>query len=383
MGTIVKRERQTGGFAYLARIRIKRDNRIVHRESRTFETHRRAEAWIKERETELAKPGVIDRVAMQDITLSQAIDRYIDESQRKIGKTKAQVLAALKTYPIAALPCQSVTSPEIVTLAQTLSKDRQPQTVGNYLSHLAAVFALAEPAWGYPLDRQAMADAATVARKLGLTSKSKSRDRRPSLDELDRLLAHFEQRRRPSLPMARVTLFALFSTRRQEEITRLLWADLDGDRILVRDMKHPGEKIGNDVWCDLPAPALAMIHAMPKVEPEIFPFTGDAISAAFTRACQFLAIDDLHFHDLRHEGVSRLFEMGLNIPHVAAVSGHRSWSSLKRYTHLRASGDKYKDWPWIDRLSQPMPHKPLRDPYAERRAAHRPPPRPAQTRQAG
>jgi hypothetical protein len=31
----------------------------------------------------------------------------------------------------------------------------------------------------------------------------------------------------------------------------------------------------------------------------------------------------LHFHDLHHEGVSRLFEMGETIPHVAAVSGHR------------------------------------------------------------
>ncbi|WP_244133623.1 tyrosine-type recombinase/integrase [Burkholderia gladioli] len=48
----------------------------------------------------------------------------------------------------------------------------------------------------------------------------------------------------------------------------------------------------------------------------------------------------MHFHDLRHEGASRLFEMGLNIPHVAAVTGHRSWSSLKRYTHLRHVGDR-------------------------------------------
>jgi Phage integrase family len=63
--------------------------------------------------------------------------------------------------------------------------------------------------------------------------------------------------------------------------------------------------------------------------------------------CQFLGIDDLHFHDLRHEGVSRLFEIGRNIPQVAAVSGHRSWSSLKRYTHLRQTGDKYAHWKWL------------------------------------
>jgi len=54
---------------------------------------------------------------------------------------------------------------------------------------------------------------------------------------------------------------------------------------------------------------------------------------------------------LRHDGVSRLFELGWNIPHVAAVSGHRSWSSLKRYTHLRQAGDKYAGWPWLDRIA--------------------------------
>lgn len=74
---------------------------------------------------------------------------------------------------------------------------------------------------------------------------------------------------------------------------------------------------------------------------EIFPYSTDAITAAFTRACKLLGIHDLHFHDLRHEGISRLFEMGWNIPHVAAVSGHRSWNSMKRYTHIRQSGDKW------------------------------------------
>jgi hypothetical protein len=58
--------------------------------------------------------------------------------------------------------------------------------------------------------------------------------------------------------MQKVITFAIFSTRRLEEITRLRRADLDyeGSRILVRDLKNPGEKIGNDIWCDLPPEAL-------------------------------------------------------------------------------------------------------------------------------
>jgi integrase len=86
-------------------------------------------------------------------------------------------------------------------------------------------------------------------------------------------------------------------------------------------MKHPGKKIGNDAWADLPEQAIQIVDTMPKSKRQIFPYSTDAISANFTRACKLLDIDDLHFHDLRHEGISRLFEMGWNIPHVAAVSG--------------------------------------------------------------
>lgn len=109
-------------------------------------------------------------------------------------------------------------------------------------------------------------------------------------------------------------------------------------------MKHPGEKIGNDTWVDLPDEAIQVIESMPKTKPEIFPYSPDAVTANFTRACKLLGVEDLRFHDLRHEGISRLFLMGRNIPQIAAVSGHRSWISLKRYTHIREAGDKYANW---------------------------------------
>jgi integrase len=76
------------------------------------------------------------------------------------------------------------------------------------------------------------------------------------------------------------------------------------------------------------------------------PYSTDAISAAFARACKILGIEDLRFHDLRREGISRLFEVDRTIPQVAAVSGHRSWTSLKRYTHIRHSADKYQNCKW-------------------------------------
>ncbi len=59
------------------------------------------------------------------------------------------------------------------------------------------------------------------------------------------------------------------------------------------------------------------------------------MGTAFRRQCRALKIDDLHFHDLRHEGTSRLFEAGFSIEQVSLMTGHKDWKMLRRYTHLR------------------------------------------------
>lgn len=291
-------------------------------------------------------------------TLRQAIEQYVKESRKEIGRTKAQVLETIKTFDIEDKACEDITSIDLFDFAKELGTTRQPQTVANYISHLGAVYAIARPAWGFPLDEQRMRDAMTVAVRMVVTSKSRQRDRRPTLDELEKLMLHFQERieRRPrSAPMTDLIAFPIFSTRRQEEITRITWTDLDvpNKRVLVRDMKNPGNKIGNDICCDLPERALTVIQRQPRRNDDdrIFPYTTDAISSSFTRACLLLDIGDLHFHDLRHDVVSCLFELGWNIPHVAAVSGHRSWTSLKRYTHIKQRGDKYENWKWL--ISEP------------------------------
>lgn len=67
----------------------------------------------------------------------------------------------------------------------------------------------------------------------------------------------------------------------------------------------------------------------------VFPFNHRSAGAAFTRVCKNLGIVDLHFHDPRHEGTSRLFEAGFQIQQVALVTGHKDWKTLRRYTHFR------------------------------------------------
>lgn len=357
MGTIIPRKRKDGSTAYTVLIRIKRDKKVVHQESQTFDREPAAKAWMAKREGELAQPGALKKV--EDPLLADVIDQYNREKQKKHGKTKTQVLNTIKASALGKKRCSEIDSPALVEFAKGLAlasgEPVQPSTRGNYMSHLSSIFTVARPAWGYPLDTQAMADAMVVLKKLGLVAKSNERDRRPTLAELDQLMAHYaivDVQREDSIPMRKLILFAIFSTRRQEEICTVVGADLERDRLqlVVRDMKNPGDKIGNDVRTTLTPEALEIIDTRPAGQGRIWPYNHKSVSSSFTRACKVLGIKDLCFHDLRHEGISRLFEMGWNIPQVATVSGHRQWVSLKRYEHMVERGDKYADWPWRKHL---------------------------------
>lgn len=105
------------------------------------------------------------------------------------------MLKSIKNFDIAGKPCAQIDSADILAFAQEkLKSGVTPQTVSNYLSHMSAVFTVARPAWNYPLNEKAMRDALIFAKKLGLTQKSRHRDRQPTLDELDRLMTHFLER---------------------------------------------------------------------------------------------------------------------------------------------------------------------------------------------
>ncbi|CAI8791478.1 Tyr recombinase domain-containing protein [Pseudomonas sp. IT-P171] len=350
-------------MSYTAQIRIKRDGVQVYQESQTFARKQAAQAWVRRREADLDQPGAIERANRKGITVQDMIKQYLDEMEkvRPLGKTKDATLNAIAASDFGQTVDSDINSQRLVDFALwRMSKEGggvQPQTAGNDLAHLGAVLSIARPAWGYAVDPHAMTDARKVLRKLGYNMKSRERDRRPTKDELDKLLKHFVgilERRPSSINMLKVAGFALFSTRRQDEICRILWADVDeeGQRVLVRDMKNPGQKIGNNVWCYVPDEAWNILQSMPKERAEIFPYNSSSISTAWAKACKFLMIEDLHFHDLRHDGVSRLFEMDWDIPRVASVSGHRDWNSLRRYTHLRGSRDPYQNWEWLRMIVQ-------------------------------
>ncbi len=304
MGTIIGRTRKDGSKAFLAQITIKKDGAIVHRESETFDLKPAANAWIVKREAELKSPGGLER--KEDPTLSAVIDRYIAESKNPVLGTKAQVLRAIKNSDLGEMKCSEITSKTLVAFARELTKEVEPQTCGNYFSHLSNIFTVARPAWGYPLSRQEFDDTLTVIKKLGLIRKGNERNRRPTLEELDRLMEHFgriREHRPSSIPMQKIVGFALFSTRRQEEITLLRWYDLDGDRILVRDMKHPGDKRGTtSIASCRPKRSLSSIQCRGRVSESSptrpmpsAPHSRGPVESSESKICDFTTFDTQEF----------------------------------------------------------------------------------------
>ncbi|MEO1188286.1 MAG: site-specific integrase, partial [Pseudomonadota bacterium] len=89
------------------------------RESKTFERRSIAAAWIEDREALFARPGAIEAYDSRSSnaskpTLADAIDRYVRDSHKTMGRTKTQVLNAIKTFDIAALACDKIGSSDIV-----------------------------------------------------------------------------------------------------------------------------------------------------------------------------------------------------------------------------------------------------------------------------
>ena len=78
------------------------------------------------------------------------------------------------------------------------------------------------------------------------------------------------------------------------------------------------------------------VEVIPLVESTVFDYKPRGVSGEFLKLCRRKGIENLHFHDLRHEATSRLFEKGLNPVEVATITGHKDTKMLMRYTHLRA-----------------------------------------------
>jgi integrase len=331
MGSITKRM-SASGPRYRAEVRIKQGGAIVHREAKTFRTKGMARTWIEKRENTL-----YSRADFTRYTIKQAIDEYVElyEKIQNWQRTKRTTLEFLRKR-IGDWDATEITTGRLVNYITDRRKGGTgPATVNNDLIWLQVVFK-AMRALDRPVALQAVEDAIVVCKQQGLTARAKSRRRRPTPDELERLDDFFKNRQ-TSIPMSDIMWFAIHSSRRQAEITRLEWGDNDPDTLtgMVRDLKHPRQKTGNHRRFKYTEAAYSIIERQPKLYNVIFPYNAKTIGAYFTRAVMSIGIHDLRFHDLRHEATSRLFEQGYSIIEVQQFTLHEDWKVLSRYTNLR------------------------------------------------
>lgn len=128
------------------------------------------------------------------------------------------------------------------------------------LGYLSELLKLAGPMKGVKSATDPVAEARPVLRLLHLVGKSKRRDRRPTPDELQRLREHFRAAAwRSTIPMVDIIDSAILTAKRESEITRLLWSDVDqvNRTALLRDAKHPTRR---PATTSDPAPGRGMGH---------------------------------------------------------------------------------------------------------------------------
>ncbi len=337
MATITKYRRKKG-TVYTAQIRLKRDGKIIHTESRTFSKRSLAAEWARLREAELEDPAHLARATHRGMTIAEMMESYYKEAGAKAGRTKkADILRIAKT-DLGAVGSLRLTVQALIAHAQARHEGgASPQTILNDFVWLRVASRYARRVWGLPVDLQVIEDAVATLRDLKLVGKSRRRERRVSDDEIDSVCAWLRKHKRTEIPMEDIIRFAVHSSRRQSEITRLRVDDLDSEHRggLVRDVKHPYAKEGNHKRCKFTPEAWEIIERQPLDGELVFPYNPRTVGAYFAQAVSALEIPDLRFHDLRHEATSRLFEKGYSIPEVQLFTLHDSWQELSRYTHLR------------------------------------------------
>lgn len=138
--------------------------------------------------------------------------------------------------------------------------------------------------------------------------------------------------------MRALILVAIATAMRQGELLAAKWHDID---LAARLWLIPLTKNGERRTIPLTGQCVRLLRVLKSGVKEegsrVFDLSREAVKCSWRRIMKRSALDDLHFHDLRHEAISRFFERGLSVPEVSLISGHKDARMLFRYTHVTAA----------------------------------------------
>jgi integrase len=309
--------------------------RVDLKATETFDRLVDAKAWAraKEREADLAgtMPGKMSG------TLKPVIERYERElwPTKRWGESKAHELKML-SRDLGSRLLTDLSRATVVTYARSL--DLSPGSVASRLSYLREVLKTARDLWSLRVPLDEIDAAISTAYQHKIAGRSQVRSRRPTADDLARIIAHAEQREGATIDLAPIVRILSVLPLRLGELVGIKWTDLDEARrtTKLRGRKHPDFRVKESSVEEVPLIAFGgvdtfdMIWSRPRYLPSPFPYKAPSVTTAFAMAALRCQIEDLRLHDLRAHAVSTLLEGGLPIPQVALISGHRNWKILAR-----------------------------------------------------
>ncbi|WP_291511649.1 site-specific integrase [Acidithiobacillus sp.] len=325
MATITPRKDQDGNvIGYQVHVR----KRGYPTQTKTFRRKRDAEAWARLIESEMERGLWRDRSESESTTLEECIQRYLAEVTpgKKNGHPEELRLRQWLRRPIAKRFMSAIRGRDVAeTIKDMEGEGKSGNTIRLHLAVLSHLFKVARTEWGM----EAISNPVEAVRKPKLPQ---GRERRLIVDEEARLLEACRQDENPDI--LSIVQFAIETAMRRAEICGLRWENVN---LAGRVALLPDTKNGNARRVPLSSAAVAVLAALPRrLDGLVWDVKADTVTQVFARCCERAGIKDLHFHDLRHEATSRLFEKGFNPMEVSAITGHKTLQMLKRYTHLRA-----------------------------------------------
>jgi len=323
MATFTKRTDASGNISWQVKIR----HAGFPSHSQTFTSKALAQEWARQIEGEMDRSQQPINRKAERTTLADILTQYRDEvtpTHRGAAHERQRINQFLR-HPISQYTMTNLSQSHIALWRNERMLTCAPGTVLREMSILSCAIERARAEWGLDLRESPLA-------RVAKPKERPPRERRIDPTEEAQLYEGCERSRNPYLRPA--IEFALVTAMRQGEIVSLEWRNVD---LVKRTARLPITKNGRSRTVPLSTRAVAILESLPRTTELVFEgFSKSGIKHAFCRLTARLKIDDLHFHDLRHEAISRLVERGLNLMEVAAVSGHQTMQMLKRYTHLRA-----------------------------------------------
>ena len=297
--------------------------------SKSFINQKDAHTWIRIIESDMDKGVYINRSRAENTTFADALVRYRDEitPTKKGSSQELRRIATWLNHPLAKRSISSLKPTDFVKHRDVRLKEVASNTVRLELALISHLFSVAHKEWNIPVSNP-LSD-------IRKPKPSNARTRRLEDNEEQRLLEVCQQSRNPLLYS--LVVIAIETAMRLGELLSLEWKDIN---LTKRIAFLTDTKNGNARTIPLSARAIEIFYAIPRhiTNQRVFWVwkpRNDAMNGAFLLAVRKAGIDNLHFHDLRHEAASRLFEKGLNVLEVATITGHKSIQMLQRYTHIR------------------------------------------------